>query len=217
SATGTDEADAAWDPNPPQPVDALAVEASNVFVASSGLDDATIAKLSATGTGQTDPDWNPGQFECLFCQTFGPPVRALAADSDSVYVAGQFDTIRLGANSIARRGLAKVSATGPGLPDGQWDPSPDGAVNALALDHTNLYVAGSLQNIGGQNRIGLARVSTTGTGLADAAWGSDLSGGYVDVLALSGTNLYAGGSITTARGSSNAPLARLSTTGSGTV
>ena len=217
SARGTGEADAAWNPNPSVPVDALALEATNLFVASSGFDGATIVKLTTTGAGQADADWDPGYFECLFCQTSDPIVSSLVADSDGVYVAGQFDTIHLGANSIARRGLAKVSATGPGLPDGQWDPSPDGAVNALALDHTNLYVAGSLHNIGGQNRIGLARVSTTGTGLADAAWGSDLSAGYVDVLALSGTNLYAGGSITTARGSSNAPLARLSATGSGTV
>ena len=217
SASGTDAADAMWDPNPPGPVDAIAIVTTNVFVASSGFTGETVLKLSAFGAGEADPDWNAGQFECFSCPSSGPIVWALAADAASVYVAGEFDTIQSGADSIARSGLVKLSATGTGLADRQWDPSPDGVVYALALDSTNLYVAGRFAQIGGQNRTGLARVSTAGTGVADPGWSPDLTGGYVQVLALNGTNLCASGSISSASGLSNAPLVRLSTSGSGAV
>jgi hypothetical protein len=217
SATGTDAADATWDPHPSNPVDAIVVESTNVFVASSGFVDATIAKLSAAGAGQADPGWNPGQFECFSCPPLSPLVRALAADTSNVYVAGDFESILQGTDSLARNGLAKVDATGTGLVDGQWDPSPEGAVHSLSLDNTNLYVGGDFTRIGGQNRNALARVSSTSTGAADPGWDPELSGGYVEVLALTGTNLYAGGLVATASGLFNAPLVRLVSTGSGTV
>jgi len=211
NATGNGQADAAWNPNLSGPVDAFAIETTNLFVASSSFPGSeTITKLSTIGTGETDSNWNPGVFECFSCGGFGDKlVRSLAVDASNVYVGGDFDAINAGAiGSIERRGLAKLSATGSGTPDLLWDPALGSGVRVLTLADTNLYAGGLL---------GLARVSTLGTGVTDPGWQPDLVSGSVTVMALSGTNLFAGGSVTTASGLTNAPLVRLSTSGPGTI
>jgi len=209
-ATGTGQADEAWNPNLSVPVDAFAIETTNLFVASSSFPGSeTIVKLSTTGTGQRDSNWNPGVFECSSCGFGDKLVRSLAVDASNVYVGGDFDAINAGAiGSIERRGLAKLSATGSGTPDLLWDPALGSGVRVLTLDDTNLYVAGLF---------GLVRVSTLGTGVTDPSWQPDLVSGSVTVMAVSGTNLFAGGSVTTASGLTNAPLVRLSTSGPGTI
>jgi hypothetical protein len=57
-------------------------------------------------------------------------------------------------------------------------------------------VGGSFTSIGGQSRNCLAKLSTTGTGVADATWNPNAND-FVQVLALSGTDLYVGGGLQT--------------------
>jgi hypothetical protein len=208
SATETDEADAMWNPDLSEPVEALAIESTSLFVASSHFGSGTIIKLSTSGAGQRDPSWNPRRFERFWGDPGEPVVKSLAANASGVYVAGNFDSISTDTDSVPRSGLVKLSATGTGAPDLQWDPSYRNGVNALALDDSNLYFAGLF---------GLARVNVAGTGATDPDWHPDVASGYVNVLAISGTTLYAGGSVTTLSGLTEATLVRLSTTGSGIV
>lgn len=208
SATETNGIDATWIPDLSEPVDALAIESTNVFVASSLSGSGAITKLNTAGAGQPDPNWNPGRFERFWGDPSDPVVKSLAVNASNVYVAGNFDSIRTDTESIPRNGLAKLSANGTGAPDLQWDPLYREGVHALTLDDSNLYVAGSF---------GLARVNAAGAGATDPGWRPDVAAGYVDVMTISGTNLYAGGSVTTHSGLTNAPLVRLSTTGSGIV
>jgi hypothetical protein len=190
-------------------VDAIAIGTTNLFVASDNFSGSgTITKLMTTGAGQADPGWDPGHFECFIGNYFDKPIRSLAANGESLYVAGDFQRISGGTGSVPQAGLVKLSAFGTGDPDLQWNPSGDYGVRALTLDNTNLYVGGMS---------GLVRVSATGTGDADPGWHPDLVGGYVDIMALSGTNLFVGGWVTTASGLTNATLVRLSTTSPGAV
>jgi len=136
------------------------------------------------------------------------PVRALAADSNSVYVGGDFTSISGDRGYMAQEGLAKFSASGSGALDSQWRQSFNPAIRAMAIDNSKLYITGMF----GMNRIDIA-----GAGNADPSWQPDLVNGYVDTLAISGTNLFAGGWLTTASGLTNVTLVRASTAGSGKV
>src|SRR5205807_2423754 len=72
-------------------------------------------------------------------------------------------------------------------------------------------------SIGGQARNYIAKLATTGTGAADATWDPNANS-FVDALALSGADLYAGGDFNGASsigGQARNRIAKLATTGSG--
>ena len=157
------EFDAAWITDFDAAIEQIALDGNgHLYVAGYGLTHAGgrpaagIARLTAA-TGIADATW-----------TLSAPVDrrvyALAADANSLYVGGDFDTI----GGQARRNLAKLTATG-GV-DPTWAPSPDGLVHTLAVDGTALYVGGSFETIGGQSFDALARVERGGSGDADATW-----------------------------------------------
>jgi hypothetical protein len=187
-------------------VDFLAVAGTSLFVASSSGGAGTVLRISTTGNGLPDPNWNSGQFGSYSPDPSLKAIRSLAASADSVYVGGDFDWINGSKGYSARSGLVKLNATSD--IDSLWGKSFTSHVQALAMDESNVYVTGTF---------GLARMSATGTGGIDSAWVPDVASGFVNVLALSGTNLFAGGWITTASGLSNATLVRLGTTGSGAI
>ena len=99
------------------------------------------------------------------------------------------------ANYIAKWDGSAWSALGSGM-GGQ----SIGWVNALAVSGTNLYAGGSFTTAGGVPANYIAKWD----GSAWSALGSGISGpnglGGVNALAVSGTNLYAGGWFTTAGG-----------------
>src|SRR4029077_1054408 len=72
---------------------------------------------------------------------------------------------------IQRNHLAKVSTTGNGQVDADWNPAPDVGPFFAYDGDGSLYVGASgMTLIGGVTRMGLAKVSTEGVGVVDPAW-----------------------------------------------
>lgn len=135
----------------------------------------------------------------------GGTVNAVAPDgSGGWFVGGSFSTV----GAVARSNLVHI--TSAGAVDAAWNPSPDGAVNALVLsaDRSTLYVGGAFATIGGQTRNSIAALSPS-TGSA-TSWNPN-GNGTISALALSpdGATVYAGGIFTAIGGQSRIDLAAL--------
>lgn len=151
----------------------------------------SLAKVSASGSGDLDAIWNPPAGNSL-------DALAVAADG-SVYIGGQFDN----AGGLSRHNIAKLSST-TGAADPSWDANPNGAVLAMMVDSAErLYVGGDFDQIGGQARRGIARLLVSGA--ADVSWDKYLGNpAYVLAMDLSEAGeLYAGGTFNTLGGPSN--------------
>jgi hypothetical protein len=130
-------------------------------------------------------------------------VDALAVNGSTLYAGGQFrNATGVGdTSSTTRSYLADFSTSDGSL--GTFDPEPDGGVNALATDGTNLYAGGSFSHLNGTAHGNLAAFA-----LGD---GSLVSGfdpapnGTVDALAIGGTRLYAAGDFGSLTGETGAP------------
>ena len=120
---------------------------------------------------------------------------SLYADgAGSLFVGGIFQSV----GPLARNNIAKVSTSGAGAADADWDPSADGQVLTLLPDgNGNLYAGGGFANIGGQPRTNIAKLSATGIGAADATWNSSADD-FVRVLARGSVHgdIYVGGDFT---------------------
>ena len=161
--------------------------AGGIFFDEGGLQ--YVARYSTAGSGSADASWNPAPNFAFFGNN---QVDSLYADgAGSLFIGGIFQSI----GPLERNNIAKVSTSGAGDADADWDPSADEQVFALLPDgNGNLYVGGGFFNIGGHARRCIAKVSATGTGTADAKWNSSADD-VVRVLALGGVNgdIYAGG------------------------
>jgi hypothetical protein len=134
---------------------------------------------------------------------YQPSVDALAVSGNDLYAGGSFST----AGGVPAGGIAKWDgstwlALGSGM---------DGSVNVLAAIGTNLYAGGAFTLAGGVVAPRFAKWD----GRAWSALGSGMNGGWttyytacVYALAVSGTNLYAGGAFETAGGVSATNIAR---------
>jgi hypothetical protein len=132
---------------------------------------------------------------------FAPYVSALAVSGTNLYAGGSFSTVGgVTANSIAKWDGSAWSALGSGMNAAGY-PGWFPRVYALAVSGTNLYAGGSFSSAGGVPAYNIAKWD----GSAWSALGSGITDGtspcYVFALAVSGTNLYAGGEdFTTAGG-----------------
>jgi uncharacterized delta-60 repeat protein len=223
-------ADPGWDPSPGVGLEGIGISAialspqGQLFVGgdfSGSIGGQTqrygLAKLSAA-TGLADPDWLP---------LYARPVQSIAIGPDgSVYVAGDFFFF---VNNPSRAHIAKISGTGRGVVDPFWAPSLDAPLTSIVVDsNSNVFVAGSFDQIDGQNRYRLAKLIGP-TGAVDPNWSHTLYatvGGLpltdaserTAVLALdSDEHLYFGGMFGAIDGVAAPYLARLETEGSGHV
>ncbi|MBK6726498.1 MAG: delta-60 repeat domain-containing protein [Xanthomonadales bacterium] len=153
--------------------------------------------------GALDLDWDPAPN--------GSIVYALAQDaSGRVYIGGDFTTI----GGAARSRLARYAWTGGvGTLDPDWDPQPNGAVLALAVDTDgSVYAGGGFSQIGGLARTYIAKLSGTGSGSAVAGWNGSADE-RVLALAIAPTGEVHAGAFFSSIGGQPLPfLARLSGT-----
>ncbi len=199
-----------WTPSANGIVNALAVGASDavfvggVFTSIGGQTRNNIAKLSGSGTGAADPDWNPSA---------NSSVNALAVDaSGAVYVGGGFWNI----GGQPRSRIAKLSGSGTGAVDADWNPSADSSVRALVVDASGMvYVGGHFWSIGGQSRNYIAKLSGSGTGIADPVWNPSANNTVFALALDAGGMVYAGGYFGSIGGQSRNYIARLSGSAAG--
>jgi hypothetical protein len=130
-------------------------------------------------------------------------VHALAVSGSDLYAGGSFTTAGGGAaNGIAKWDGSSWSALG-------WGSGMNADVLALAVSGTNLYAGGYFTTAGGTAANYIAKWngsswSALGSGMGTAQWWYP----WVSALAVSGTNLYAGGHFTTTGGTAANSVAK---------
>ncbi|MDB5034595.1 MAG: Transrane protein [Chlorobi bacterium] len=130
-------------------------------------------------------------------------VYAIAANGEDVFIGGGFDELdKQTAHRVARWNGSSWLPLGDGV---------NGNVNALAVVGDNLYVGGQFTLAGGIGASNIAVWSLTagrwlplGSGLAADGYS------YVSAITVNGTDLYVGGSFTTAGGITANNIARFS-------
>jgi hypothetical protein len=164
-------------------VSTLAVVGTNLYAGGSFT---SAGRAAATNVAQ----WNGSYWSALGSGVNGT-VYALGVSGNDLYAGGLFTTAGgVLVNNIAEWDGSAWSALGSGV---------SSFVNALAVSGTHLYVGGSFATAGGVPAYSIAKWD----GSAWSALGSGMGGGVsefltVYALAVSGTNLYAGGTFNTA-------------------
>jgi hypothetical protein len=136
-------------------------------------------------------------------------VNAIAVSGTTVYLGGQFTSMRpagaaAGTGEVARNHAAAVSlTTGNLLP---WNPNTNGTVRAIKVAGSAVYLGGAFTQVGGVGHSRIAKVSATGAGALVAGWTGSASG-EVFTLASAGGTIYLGGGFGTVDGSARANLA----------
>lgn len=164
-------------------VNALVVSGTNLY-AGGNFDSAGGA--DADGVAR----WDGGAWSGLPGYPLGGLINALAVSGNRVYAAGYFITSYLGGNHIAMWDGTNWSGLDSGM-------SSD--VHALAVSGNNLYAGGTFTTAGGVTVNGIARWNgSSWSALSAGVRQVTGTSGAVYALAVSGTDLYAGGNFRTA-------------------
>lgn len=190
----------AWNPAADNSVLALAVSDSLVFAGGAftnvgGQTHRYFAAIDAA-SGLTTP-WSPDA---------NGRVRALAWSGSTLIAGGDFS--QLGGQPRAR--IAALDASTGATT--AWSPGADGVVTAISVNGSTVYVGGGFSTIGGQLRVGIAAIDGT-TGLA-TSWNPGAAGTQLGVqaIAVTGSQVYAGGTFTTMGGQPRQYFAALDAT-----
>lgn len=198
--------DDTWNPDVDGTVYALYLSGNTLYVGGefSSIDDGrgaqtrnNLAALDTSGT--LDDTWNPN---------VGGGVYAIAVDGDTVYVGGSFGTV----GGEGRGNLAAIGTNGD--LSSSWSPSTNSYVRALGIANGVVYAGGSFTQVNGVAHNKIAAIGTDGT-LSD--WDPNLNGGLggqVRSLAVSGNNVYIGGTFVSAFGVGRYNLAAFNAGGS---
>ncbi|MEY4630279.1 MAG: hypothetical protein RIQ81_399 [Pseudomonadota bacterium] len=197
-------------------VGALAVAGTDlyvggIFTTAGTKSAANIARWDTTKTD--DNGWSPvstgisGSSSGVYC-TGGSfkRIEAMAASGDNLYVGGCITSIAgLPVSNIAQWDGTKWSALTSGV---------NGLVTALAINGTDLYVGGYFSSAGGVSAKSIAKWngsvwSSLGGGVTDASNNTAI----VYALAITGNELYAGGSFAKADGNAAQNIAKWPLTG----
>ena len=190
-----------WAPNPDGSVSAIAVSGNTVYLGggfshiTNSTGTGTVARSNAGAVDAVlgrDTGWNPSP---------NATVQALAVSGSHVYLGGYFTSVTnsSGTGTDVRDQAAEVDATTGD--DTAWNPNPNGAVLAIAVNPsaTTVYLGGSFGTV--ENATGTGTDLRTNAAAVDANTGWDepwnpSPDGSVDAIALSGsgTTVYIGGS-----------------------
>lgn len=187
---------------------ALELNGSDVYAGGSftkykGISANRIAKLNQNGA--LDTVFSPST------NGFNSSVRAIKMTPQGLFVGGDFTTYK----GVAAKYLAKLSDQG--ILDTVFNPASGnngtGArVRTIVNDSSNLYIGGDFTTYRGSvaNRIAKVNISTFALDTTfNPATGANGTAGAVYALALSGTDLYVGGSYTTYRGTTVNNIAKV--------
>ncbi|MCA0387032.1 MAG: delta-60 repeat domain-containing protein [Bacteroidetes bacterium] len=206
SKTGSGTVDPLWDPNIGNgAVNALAINGTDIYAGGSfttvngSVSRNRLAKFTLESSAAVDDLWNP---------SINSTVNALVINASTIYVGGSFTSVNI--TGVPRSNLASFPLSGYGTVD-SWNPSIGGVVYALTIDGSSIYVGGSFNtvNFPTVTRNRLARFPLSGTATVDT-WNPNI-GATVYTLAVSGSDIYVGGTFTTVNGSTTRNyLARIS-------
>ncbi|MCX6388641.1 MAG: hypothetical protein NTX07_07930, partial [Solirubrobacterales bacterium] len=120
----------------------------------------------------------------------GGTVEAAAPDgSGGYYIGGSFTTV----DGTTRNRAAHIKSDGS--LDANWNPNVSGAVYAIAVSGSSVYLGGSFTGAnsinGSTTRNCAAKVDTT-NGTVDSSWNPNVNG-RVSTIAVDGSNVYLGG------------------------
>ena len=177
-----------WDPGVAGgSVRALAVDGGDVFL---GGGFTSVGGQSRSGAAEVD--LASGSVGAWAPDPGGGEVYALARAAGTTYLGGKFTTV----GGQPHPKLAAVDPAGAPLADWSAQPSgPDPAVYSLLVDGSRLVVGGMFTGMNGEARLDVAAVDA-GDGTL-ASWDAGLTEGIsVNALAVSGSELYLGGSRT---------------------
>jgi uncharacterized delta-60 repeat protein len=149
------------------------------FTNVNGMPRSGAAKLATGAAATLDFAWAPA--------FGGGAPSALAVDGDDVYLGGTFTSV----NSMARGGLARVSASGAGALDPAWTPSANNQSAKLLPQPEGIYVAGYFSSVNGSGHGYLARLDKV-TGAIDPSWVSSTDNWVLDLLPHHGSIVTAG-------------------------
>ncbi len=157
---------------------------AGTFTSIAGVPRSYLASLDLTT--KTLNDWNPSP---------NNGAQTLAANSTTLYVGGNFQTITVGGSSSPRGGIAAFNLSSGSLSSWNGDITGGTAlVNRLALSGNILYLAGNFTTAAGQSRNRVAALDITTTNTA-TSWNPAYSGTVpIRGLAVSpdGTTVYIG-------------------------
>jgi urease beta subunit len=192
-----------WNPGANGTVNALVVSGSTVYVGGSfstlggggsGTSSRSLIGAVDAATGSAT-SWIPGATGL---------VTALGVSGSSVFVGA---TAGSSIGATVRDRLAQVDAAGNLT---SWNPGANGIVNALVVSGSTVYVGGAFTALGGggsgttsRSRLGAL---DTATGVA-TGWNPGANN-TVNVFAMSGSTLYAGGSFTALGGGGSGTTSR---------
>ncbi|WP_217641464.1 fibronectin type III domain-containing protein, partial [Microbulbifer thermotolerans] len=132
------------------------------------------------------------------------PVTAVAGDNKGgFYIGGEFTTV----GGEARNNLAYIRADGT---LGDWNPTIDGNINALAVLDDTVYIGGDFDKVNGQPRINLAAIDADGNLLE---W-RPAANSNVNAIAIADGTIYVGGDFSNIDGETHDALAAINTDGS---
>lgn len=195
ASTGTATA---WDPDANGAVNAFAVSGTTVYAGGAftfiggGVARNNIAHVLASGA--VDPAWDPSA---------SGDVNALAVSGSTVYAGGAFTTVGGRSKDYLAALDASAGSTGTAT---NWNPSPTGVVNALAVSGSTVYAGGDFGFIGGQPR---SRIAGLGSSTGTATTFNPGANALVRALVVSGTTVYVGGDFTWVSGKGRRYIAAL--------
>ena len=129
-----------------------------------------------------------GRADSSFSLKLDGPVDAMLQTGGEIYLGGEFSSFTVGQSTIPLPYLARIIN---GAPDLAWQPRPNQAVFALAVDGNSLYAGGRFDRMARVRRKNLAQLPLGGAGTA-TAW-NPAPDQEVRALRVDGGYLYAGG------------------------